>query len=1188
MSESRAATTRPLEPTGTYWFLLAVFLNALVVLGHVLSAQAAVLAPFSGGTRLALAALLTAASLLPFVVLVVPCGTWPALRGSLTVLKRAALATLLLCVALALCHWLELGLAAFFLSLLLAAQAAVFAAARFALARELLGSERLTEINADMLALWGLALLAAALLTWARSGPADAQAAAASSSWVTWGSDTGLLLASILSWLTLSRVTRLTHPDKVGAPAAGTARQQGAAAQAELPLADSMPDPRLTPRHPWFSRAAIDAQLAPLRQDPALRTAALGLALLQGLSLSVLLVLPGEFSLALGWQHLTALVAVLACSGLGVALGALQAGRSSRDFLDTGGLPLAALGLALGLWLLPWFHSALASFLLLTGIGYCAAWFVVPLRALIQFRAGAGSLSQTLAASHWLQAVISLATLGLLLLLALLGSSGRTLLWLGGAVALAMGIYTVRGLPHSLCRLLLVGVARFRYRLRVQGLRHIPARGGVLLLGNHVSLLDWAFVQIACPRSVRFGLPESLYTTRVLRWFFRHCGYLPLQSGVPTAAQLETIAASLDRGEVVCLFPEGVMSRNGQLTEFRSTYEQACASVSDTVVIVPFFLRGLAGSQFSRSGPRFRRRTGNTLNREVVIDFGAPLPRLTPTHTLRQRVRDLAYTSWEEYAGSLSPIGAHWIDTCCRPGNHVVLLDTLRTRLRAKQAPTGTLVMARRFRRLSPEQNVGLLLPSSAASALANMALMLLGKTAVNLNFTAPVESILASLLQAEIKTIYTSERFLERLEKRGVDLSLLRNHARLIPLEQFRQSTSAAEKLLTLAACWLLPRSVLKVLYSRRHDLQQTAVILFSSGSEGLPKGVMLTHRNLLTNVKQIAELLNMDDDDVMLANLPPFHAFGLTVTHFMPMLEQVPLVCHADPTDALGAAEAIAEHRITTMFGTCSFYRLYTRNARIHPLMLASLRLVIAGAEKLQEEVRREFKAKFDKDILEGYGATETAPVASVNMPDQLSPEDWKVQVASKVGSVGMPLPGTSFLIVDPETFEVLPTGEAGMILISGAQVMPGYLKNERKSSEALRVMEGRRWYVTGDKGRLDADGFLFIIDRYSRFAKVGGEMVGLGTVETAIKAALAVPDLEGVVVALPDERKGEKLVALATLPLEAANMRERLASQGLNALAFPSQYLQVDVIPKLGSGKTDFATARQLALTRLAAAG
>ena len=380
----------------------------------------------------------------------------------------------------------------------------------------------------------------------------------------------------------------------------------------------------------------------------------------------------------------------------------------------------------------------------------------------------------------------------------------------------------------------------------------------------------------------------------------------------------------------------------------------------------------------------------------------------------------------------------------------------------------------------------------------------------------------------------------------------------------------------------------MLKVLYSRRHDLQQTAVILFSSGSEGLPKGVMLTHRNLLTNVKQIAELLNMDDDDVMLANLPPFHAFGLTVTHFMPMLEQVPLVCHADPTDAMGAAEAIAEHRITTMFGTCSFYRLYTRNARIHPLMLASLRLVIAGAEKLQEEVRREFKAKFDKDILEGYGATETAPVASVNMPDQLSPEDWKVQVASKVGSVGMPLPGTSFLIVDPETFEVLPTGEAGMILISGAQVMPGYLKNERKSSEALRVMEGRRWYVTGDKGRLDADGFLFIIDRYSRFAKVGGEMVGLGTVETAIKAALAVPDLEVVVVALPDERKGEKLVALATLPLEAANMRERLASQGLNALAFPSQYLQVDVIPKLGSGKTDFATARQLALTRLAAAG
>ena len=369
--------------------------------------------------------------------------------------------------------------------------------------------------------------------------------------------------------------------------------------------------------------------------------------------------------------------------------------------------------------------------------------------------------------------------------------------------------------------------------------------------------------------------------------------------------------------------------------------------------------------------------------------------------------------------------------------------------------------------------------------------------------------------------------------------------------------------------------------LYTRQVHNQAVAVILFSSGSEGAPKGITLTHRNLLANVKQITELLNFDDGDVVLANLPPFHAFGLTVTHFMPMLERVPLVCHADPTDVYGAAQAIATYRITMLFGTCSFYRLYNRNSKIHPLMLQSLRLCIAGAEKLQEEVRKEFKLKFNKDILEGYGATETAPVASVNMPDHISPDNWQVQVAWKPGSVGMPLPGTAFRIVDPHTFVTLPSGEAGMILLSGAQVMPGYLKNEARTSEVLKVIDGRRWYVTGDKGYLDSDGFLFIIDRYSRFAKISGEMVGLGAVESAIKAAVDQEDFEVVVVSVPDARKGERLIALATIALDAAALRAKLMAAGMNTLALPAHYALVEAIPKLGSGKTDFTTATTLAL-------
>jgi acyl-[acyl-carrier-protein]-phospholipid O-acyltransferase/long-chain-fatty-acid--[acyl-carrier-protein] ligase len=477
------------------------------------------------------------------------------------------------------------------------------------------------------------------------------------------------------------------------------------------------------------------------------------------------------------------------------------------------------------------------------------------------------------------------------------------------------------------------------------------------------------------------------------------------------------------------------------------------------------------------------------------------------------------------------------------------------------------------------------LLPRSIACALSNMALFMLGKTVVNLNFTASLESLISSVLQAEITTIYTSARFLDRLAQRGVNLDPLRAHCELQLLEELHATTSVMERLLVFSTVWLLPASWLQALYCQRLTPRHPAVILFSSGSEGNPKGVVLTHRNLLCNIKQFAELLGPEIGDVMLANLPPFHAFGLTVTHLMPLLERVPVVCHPDPTDVYGAALAIAQHRITILLGTSSFFRLYVRNAKVQPLMLESLRLVVAGAEKLQDDLRREFKEKFNKDVLEGYGTTETSPVASVNMPDRLSPDNWRVQVGNKVGSVGLPLPGTSFCIVDPETYAPLSTGEAGMVLISGAQVMQGYLKNEAKNHSALVAIDALTWYVTGDKGYLDDDGFLYIQDRYSRFAKVGGEMVGLGTVENALRSVVTDPEIEIVVVNVPDEKKGEKLIALCNRTLDAAELREKLSALGLNPLAFPTHYFNVGAIPRLGSGKVDYAGSRHLALDCIA---
>jgi acyl-[acyl-carrier-protein]-phospholipid O-acyltransferase/long-chain-fatty-acid--[acyl-carrier-protein] ligase len=299
------------------------------------------------------------------------------------------------------------------------------------------------------------------------------------------------------------------------------------------------------------------------------------------------------------------------------------------------------------------------------------------------------------------------------------------------------------------------------------------------------------------------------------------------------------------------------------------------------------------------------------------------------------------------------------------------------------------------------------------------------------------------------------------------------------------------------------------------------------------------------------------------------------------MPLIEGIPTVCHPDPTDAVNVAKAVAQYRGTLLFGTSTFLRLYAKNPRVHHLMFESLRIVVAGAEKLANDVREAFRIKFGKEIYEGYGATETTPVASANLPDRLDTTFWKVQTNNKPGTVGMPLPGSSFRIVDPDTLTELPTGEDGLILIGGTQVMLGYLGEPERTAQAIAVLDGTRWYKTGDKGHLDEDGYLTIVDRYSRFAKLGGEMVSLTAVEEQVRSVLGDPELDLCAVNLPEPKKGEQIVLLvagAARPLD--ELRRSLVASGTNPLMIPAEFRKVDEIPKLGSGKTDFTLARRLA--------
>ncbi|MCR6653323.1 MAG: acyl-[ACP]--phospholipid O-acyltransferase [Cellvibrionaceae bacterium] len=1143
--------------TGAIPFFTAVFLNAFVDLGHKIVIQNTVFKLYDGPPQIMLTALVNSLILLPFILLLNPAGFLSDKFRKTEVMRLSAWAAVACTVLITLFYYLGWFWAAFAMTFLLAAQSAIYSPAKYGYIKEMFGKERLGEGNGVVSALSIVAILA------------------------------GIFVYSVLFETGYRYAGGLESEAEVLRAIAPIGFLLILNSLVEVVMMYRLPEQLptgVTEQFSWsryLTGRTFKEDIRPLSRSRVIRLSVIGLATFWAVGQVMLAAFPAFYKETLGNDNTILVQGILACSGIGIALGSMFAGKFSRNYIETGLLPLGALGIAIGLWLLPGATSGWAFAAIFLFVGFAGGVFIVPLNSLIQYYAGEHELGKTLAANNWVQNMVMLSFLILTAVFAYFGWSSKTLLMLIAVVAVIGCVYVVSQLPQSLMRFLLGYLLSRRYKVAVQGMKNIPTRGGVLLLGNHVSWIDWAILQLACPRPLRFVMLRSIYQRWYLKWFFDLFRCIPIESGPRSRKALTEVAEALNRGDVVCLFPEGTISRTGHLADFRRGYERACEQVNDDVVIVPFYLRGLWGSQFSRSSARLKANS-SLLNRDLIVAFGAPLPKSTTADVLKRRVFDLSITSWNEHVKTLPTISRAWIASAKKTGSNLALADfTMDRELSGNQALAGSLILARRVRPKKLEQNIGVLLPTSAAGALMNMAVLLAGKTIVNLNYTASREALEQAINQAGIRTIYTSNRFMRKLEARGIHLQELFMDLDVVDLEQLNGAVPVWEKLLTFIGVLCTPGWLLKTIYTSRQNSQDTAAILFSSGSEGAPKGVMLSHENIVANVKQVAEVLNMEDRDAIIANLPLFHAFGLTITQFLPLLEGCPMICHADPTDALGCAKAIARYRATIMCGTSTFLRLYCRNHKVQPLMLDSLRVVVAGAEKLSEDVRTAFQLKFNKPLFEGYGATETTPVASVNLPDKMETQTFQVQRGNKSGSVGMPLPGTSCMIVDPETFVELPTGEAGMILIGGAQVMQGYLNNAEKTASVIKEIYGTRWYITGDKGYIDEDGYLFIVDRYSRFAKIAGEMVSLGAVENVIRALLDDAEKEVIIVALPDAKKGEKLVALHNFDLQPESLKPQMLNAGLNPLALPSEWFRLESLPKLGSGKTDFGKAKQLAI-------
>ncbi|MGB0468176.1 MAG: acyl-[ACP]--phospholipid O-acyltransferase [Pontibacterium sp.] len=1136
-------------------FISMAFINAFVDSGHKIIIQNTLFKAYDGELQILLTAIVNGLILLPFFMLFTPCGYIADKYPKNEVMKKSAWAAVLITLLITFCYYQGLFIVAFALTFILAVQSAFYSPAKFGYIKELVGADNLSEGNGWMQAASMISILA------------------------------GILVFSLLFEMRLEGAEQMSPEDSLQL-VAPLGWFLVAGALLELILAYRLPRTQeiaTDSRFNWAeyrSGKTLKSNLALIFSHRPIWLSIVGLALFWSICQVMLAVFPAFAEDYLDEHNTFVIQGVMALAGIGIMLGSLLAGRFSKHYINVRLIPLGAIGVTAGLIALPQLDNILLQGGVFLIIGLFGALLNVPLNALIQFNASADETGRVLAGNNFIQNLAMFGFLVLTVVCAYLGVDALWLLWLLAALG-AAGVYlAIHSVPEATIRLIVLGLMRRKYKLQVLGFENLPEDGkGTLLLGNHISWLDWAMIQMACPRHVHFVMDRSIYERWYLKWFLDLYGVIPI-SGARTRTALKQVNQLLNEGKVVCLFPEGSISHTGQIAEFKKGFERACEDAEG--VIIPFYLRGLWGSWFSRSTDKMKELRRERLRRDVIMAFGPPLLINSPASTVKKKVLELSIHAWDEHTATMETIPQAFIRTAKAAPTEWAISEVKAEPLTHLRLLTGCVIFSRRIRH-TQGQNIGLLMPTTAAGSIANMAALMAGKTVVNMNFTAAPDAMLSALAQSEISTIVTAHKFVAKLKARGVDVETLLAGRDVLYMEDIKARVSKIEALTTLAMIRLLPRALLQWVLCKRTDVEDVAAIMFSSGSEGAPKGVMLSHRNIMGNLRQTADVLNIRADDRIMATLPLFHAFGLTVTCFMPLIEGIPVICHPDPTDAANIGKGVARYKATLMCATSTFLRLYTRNSKLHPIMLASLRVVVAGAEKLDARVRDAFEAKFRVPIQEGYGCTETTPVAGVNLPDHLATTDWRVQVGTKAGTVGLALPGSTFRIVDPDTLEELPVGESGLILIGGTQIMKGYLNNPQKTAEVIVEQQGIRWYKSGDKGYLDEDGFLTIVDRYSRFAKLGGEMVSLTAIEGEVRRILDQPELPLVAVNMPDEKKGEKVVLLVESDQDLSDMRDRLVKGGLAGLMVPAAIYAVDEVPVLGSGKTDFNQARLVAEAR-----
>jgi len=861
--------------------------------------------------------------------------------------------------------------------------------------------------------------------------------------------------------------------------------------------------------------------------------------------------------------------------GVGIICGSFLVTRMTTHQVEIGLIPIGSCGLIGGALLAGVAYPKSVLFLAaLFGMGLAGALFVVPLNAHLQEQVEPERRGRIMSANNLFVNLFGIvAVIFQYVISAKFGVSPQHQLLIYAIPTALVTVYIIYVTPEGLLRLAIGLVGRMFYRVTPVGVDALPATGGVLLLPNHISYVDAVILQLACPRPIRFLVYDQIYQHRLLRWGLGLLGAIPISPKKARTA-IEAAVDALSKGEVVCLFPEGALTRTATLQKLNRGYELIARKAR--VPVMPIWLENVWGSVFSYYGGRFFWKFPRVVPLRVWLYFGQPMSAAEATpERVRRTLYDMAEEAFQARPELVSHVGCESIRGLRKKFLTPVITDAYagnRT-LTGGRLLAVSIALAFWLKKNVPERRVGIVLPPGIGATIANLGVILAGKIPVNLNFSTGRSSNESAMARAGVQRLITVPALVEQIK----EFPWLENR---IDIGELLKSFSPLMLKRLWLTSWLFPVPILRrwLGLPKRGDREEAA-LLFTSGSSGEPKGVVLTHRNILANTAQIGAVLGRINLDSILGCLPVFHSFGFTVTFWWPLLGGPRVVTYPSPLDAPKLVETIEKHKLELLITTPTFLRAFLRKAK--PEQLSSLKMVVTGAEKLPLDLMNDFEAKFGIRVSEGYGMTEASPVVAVNLPDEppsaMNPDGV---LGRRVGSVGRMMPGLTARVRDPESGEELPLFQSGMLWLRGANLFEGYLKDTDRTQDVLQ--EG--WYKTGDVGRLDEDGFLFIEGRMTRFSKIAGEMVPHLTVEQ--KIAEAYPQLgqhEGqalVVTGIPDDKKGESLVILSVVPIDQTELRKKLAELGLPNLWIPKVIKLVPAIPLLATGKLDLRACQRLA--------